>query len=259
MRMKILFIVSTLFSLLVGCGRSPEDARKELGQMGIKYDEVTFLERAAAGDLIAVRLFVESGMNVNTIVDVNPGGRVIEYAALHMAAGKGHLEVVKYLLDNGAIVDVKGDDGITPLLMAVQNSNNSQVVKLLLDKGANVNIEFKGRTAYLIAHERGNKEMEDLIIEKGGGKIEKTKDSIRADLINLASIAQQYYRKPKALGGGEGSFIGWQIPAKLEKTEYSTYSANVQPQEITLYGSCSFMDMGIDAKVFPNTFYFIQY
>lgn len=167
MRNKIFSIIIVLLSLIVGCGKSPEDSRKELGQMNIKYDEITFLESAAAGDLIAVRLFVESGMNVNTIVDVKPGGRVIEYAALHMAAGKGHLEVVKYLLDNGATVDIKGDDDITPLIMSIKNDNNPQVVNYLLDNGASANVTFKGKTPYMIAKELEKKEIIDLLIYRG--------------------------------------------------------------------------------------------
>jgi Tfp pilus assembly protein PilE len=34
------------------------------------------------------------------------------------------------------------------------------------------------------------------------------RDAVTNDLVNLASRAQQYYRRPKALGGGEGSFVG---------------------------------------------------
>lgn len=35
-----------------------------------------------------------------------------------------------------------------------------------------------------------------------------TRDAMTADLVNLASKAQQYYRKPASLGGGGNSFTG---------------------------------------------------
>ena len=35
-----------------------------------------------------------------------------------------------------------------------------------------------------------------------------TRDAMTADLVNLASKAQQYYRKPASLGGGGNSFGG---------------------------------------------------
>jgi len=49
-------------------------------------------------------------------------------------------------------------------------------------------------------------------------------DAVVADLTNLASQAQQYYRKPTALGGGGNSFTGWTIPASLDTTGNGNYS-----------------------------------
>jgi len=36
--------------------------------------------------------------------------------------------------------------------------------------------------------------------------VSANKDAVTNDLVNLASRAQQYYRRPFALGGGQGSF-----------------------------------------------------
>ncbi|MGK9369324.1 hypothetical protein ACSSWA_10495 [Melioribacter sp. Ez-97] len=46
------------------------------------------------------------------------------------------------------------------------------------------------------------------------------RDALTADLTNLASMAQQYYRRPEALGGGGNKFDGWEetIPASLQQT-----------------------------------------
>jgi hypothetical protein len=38
--------------------------------------------------------------------------------------------------------------------------------------------------------------------------VSANRDAVTNDLVNLASRAQQYYRRPAALGGGEGTFTG---------------------------------------------------
>jgi autotransporter passenger strand-loop-strand repeat protein len=38
--------------------------------------------------------------------------------------------------------------------------------------------------------------------------VSANKDAVVNDLVNLASRAQQYYRRPQALGGGGGTFVG---------------------------------------------------
>ena len=38
--------------------------------------------------------------------------------------------------------------------------------------------------------------------------VSANKDAVTNDLVNLASRAQQYYRRPTALGGGQGTFTG---------------------------------------------------
>eukprot|EP00755_Sulcionema_specki_P015604 Sspe_Gene.59856::Locus_32923_Transcript_1_1_Confidence_1.000_Length_1945::g.59856::m.59856 len=68
---------------------------------------------------------------------------------LHQAAREGHLEAVKYLLEErgGELeVDCRNDRDETPLFFAAGNSHSSVVLELL-DRGANPNIpNMKGRT-----------------------------------------------------------------------------------------------------------------
>ncbi|OGU83559.1 MAG: hypothetical protein A2279_01290, partial [Stygiobacter sp. RIFOXYA12_FULL_38_9] len=49
------------------------------------------------------------------------------------------------------------------------------------------------------------------------------RDAVISDLTNLASLAQQYYRKPTALGGGGNTFTSWAIPASLDTTGNGVY------------------------------------
>jgi Tfp pilus assembly protein PilE len=63
------------------------------------------------------------------------------------------------------------------------------------------------------------------------------RDAVIADMTNLASLAQQYYRKPTALGGGGNAFTGWSIPAQLDTTGNGNYSVVVAAQQVTLTGT----------------------
>lgn len=53
------------------------------------------------------------------------------------------------------------------------------------------------------------------------------RDAVVSDLTNLASMAQQYYRKPTAMGGGGNSFVGFsssKVPASLLTNANGTYT-----------------------------------
>jgi len=54
--------------------------------------------------------------------------------------------------------------------------------------------------------------------------IEAKRNNVTNELVNLASLAQQFYLKPSALGGGSRSFVGWSIPPSLVITANGSYS-----------------------------------
>jgi hypothetical protein len=64
------------------------------------------------------------------------------------------------------------------------------------------------------------------------------RESVVADLTNVASMAQQYYRKPTALGGGNNTFTGWTVPANLAQTPNMSapVTATVTAAAVTLVG-----------------------
>jgi len=95
---RIDLIINILFFIFLTVFRSnvavadPLEARTALKQMGIEYTEQQFAISAGAGDMTAIKLFLDAG------IDVNAGGG----AALGLAAGRGRLEMVKLLLSKGA-------------------------------------------------------------------------------------------------------------------------------------------------------------
>ncbi len=63
------------------------------------------------------------------------------------------------------------------------------------------------------------------------------RDAVIADLTNLTSMAQQYYRKPGALGGGDRTFTGWSLPSSLDTTGNGVYTVTIAAQSVTLTGT----------------------
>ena len=67
---------------------------------------------------------------------------------------------------------------------------------------------------------------------------QSNRDAVIADLTNIAAMAQQFYRKPAALGGGGNTFTGWTVPTTLSQT--ANMGAAVVPtvaaQTVTLVG-----------------------
>ena len=74
--------------------------------------------------------------------------------ALLYAVRGGCYECVEALMASGADVNVPTPEGVTPLMIALDNDHND-VAKLLLDRGANPNLwDWWGRTALYIAIDR---------------------------------------------------------------------------------------------------------
>jgi ankyrin repeat protein len=63
----------------------------------------------------------------------------VGWTPLHYACTKGNLEVAKFLVANGALVDSRAQNGTTPLMMAVQ-SGNEALIRFLLDNGTDIQL-----------------------------------------------------------------------------------------------------------------------
>jgi len=98
---------------------------------------------------------VEFLVNEGAIVNVT---NIDGYSPLHFAAKERNKYLVKYLLKKGLEVDNESLlDGKTPLMLAVEESDNLPVIKLLIGNGADINAkDKKGRTVSKIALKNGN-------------------------------------------------------------------------------------------------------
>ncbi len=135
------------------------------------------------GQLNTVQYLIESGANINLcayqeISALHAGKQIIKkkqnekiwltkFVIGWKATIEKHLEVVKYLLDNGAKPDKSDDEGTTPLHLAVVESALS-ILQLLLDYGADPNQTNKqGMSALYLAAINGDLPCVMVLIENG--------------------------------------------------------------------------------------------
>ncbi|XP_072922580.1 ankyrin repeat domain-containing protein 16 isoform X1 [Hemitrygon akajei] len=89
--------------------------------------------------------------------------------ALHEAASMGHRECLRYLILRGAKIDCLKKADWTPLMMACTR-RNLEVIKDLIDSGANVTLKNKdGWNCFQIACREGNPEIIQYLLQVSPG------------------------------------------------------------------------------------------
>lgn len=115
---------------------------------------------ARSGDVDAIEKFDK--LHPGKLSSTNEHG----YTPLMLAAYHGRLEMVTYLVKNGADLNGKSNYG-TPL-MAAAIKGNKEIVGLLLDNGADPNIsDTRGNTALLYASAFNLNEIAELLLKAG--------------------------------------------------------------------------------------------
>ena len=92
------------------------------------------------------------------------------YTALHAAAADGYEKTLKYLLTKKVNLNIRDENGLTPLhFVSSNNGISTDLAKLLINKGANVNAKDKdGNTPLHWAVDSENKEMIELLLTQKG-------------------------------------------------------------------------------------------
>jgi ankyrin repeat protein len=113
------------------------------------------------GHLRLMRLLIERGANINA--RGNRGN-----AALHYAAQKGHAEVAALLLDTGAHANTRGG-GVTPLMWACSNGHLGVVKRLVQHMGGHGldGTRVGGWTALYVAARWGREEVVRFLLLAG--------------------------------------------------------------------------------------------
>jgi cytohesin len=152
--------------------KSTEPGRKEIVELLVaKGAKVPALHLAAyMGDMDKLKKCLEDGADVNIRGD--DGG-----TALHAAACSGRKDIVELLISRGANVDPKDGSGMTPLYYAATH-NAGEIVDLLVAKGADVNA--KGESDFALLHyaifQDQSKDAVNLLLSKGANINVKDED-----------------------------------------------------------------------------------
>jgi ankyrin repeat protein len=156
-----IFLASVFLFATFGLEAEEGTARTELEKRGIEYSESSFVECAKKGDIDAVKLFLDGGMNINA---ANKRGQT----ALIRAAEYQRVEVVTMLLEKGAVVDKVGGRYARTPLMEAAGTGNCDIIKHLADKGANINAkDHESTTPIFFACMYGHADAVRLLIELG--------------------------------------------------------------------------------------------
>ncbi len=164
-RGTIIFVLVPLLCLVTGTGRAAPSKGLDAALLrAVENDDLTMvkamltqganpnakdesrlntpvLTRAVVrGNRAIMQVLLDKGADIN-------GKGAHGFTALHLIAGKGKVEAIKFLLTHGADVNARTDEGETPLISAVF-IGQSDNVKFLLANGADVNARNKnGKTA----------------------------------------------------------------------------------------------------------------
>ena len=92
-------------------------------------------------------------------------------------AGNAGPEEVRQLIQGGADVNAKNEDGLTPLMLAAQYNSNPKALRALIGAGADVNAKNKdGVTPLMFAAIMNTPEVLKVLLEAGADVNAKNKD-----------------------------------------------------------------------------------
>lgn len=170
MKQKSIFVGLIFLAFSInGCG--------DIVDRWLQYRKNSYLYDAAKyGCLSRVKAAWVNGASINTKL---PNGAT----ALLVAAERGHVAVVEFLLDHGADIKIRDTaTGSTALWFAAQNGH-ANVVELLLYEGADVEARDKANnvTALWAASERGHTKAAGLLLNNGAeANTKRPEDDISA-------------------------------------------------------------------------------
>jgi len=115
---------------------------------------INLIKAVSDGNVEVVKQWIDLGVNVNM--------------GIRYAIGFGHLDVLELLIRAGADVNGKDEEGMTPLITAI-DKGQKRIVEFLIAEGADVNLkeDMMGGTPIMWAVFEGEKEMVVLLIAKG--------------------------------------------------------------------------------------------
>jgi ankyrin repeat protein len=151
MKMMKALILAVAFSLPVTAFALTDD------------EQVVFTDALRTGKVQVVKKFLDNG-------SATANEKSFAWSALQMAADKGHLDVVKLLVEKGAELDYRHPVNKMTALHLAAYSGHDDVVKYLLSKGADPNIKMRGGVSILRVVKDEGRDSTAKILEAAGAK-----------------------------------------------------------------------------------------
>lgn len=130
------------------------------------------------------------------------------------AARHGHLEVCRWLLDQGEAVDSAHRADPSPLLACCQSASSDErvqaVMRLLVDNGADVNRQYAQRTPLMYAAMAGNTEAIRILVD-GGAELNTKNDAGNTALMLACRKSWREAADLLAASGAAGQAEAWSL------------------------------------------------
>lgn len=139
--------------------------------------------------LEVVKFLIDSGADVN--LRASNG-----VTPLMAAAGANTPEVVSYLLKNGARISDRALEGETPLWVAATQNTDPEVFKLLISAGANINAQNKDGASVLAVAVKSHNTTAVLALCDAGANALLNEDGSRVSLLDFAKTWPNYQKEP---------------------------------------------------------------
>lgn len=120
----------------------------------------SFLAAIRKGNIPMMKVFLDAGM-LDGLTPCSRNGDPV-----HVVAQVGSVETMELLLGHGASVDARGKHGWTPLHQTVVCAGRQEMLRFLLDNAAYMNVvNAKGSTPLHLAVCRGNVEAVKILLQ----------------------------------------------------------------------------------------------
>lgn len=153
------------------------------------------IDAALRGDVAGVRALLDAGAD---IAETDENGAT----ALHLMGGRwASKEVADLLIERHAPLDAVDDKGLTPLLRALDATDDNRMqVRKLVKAGANLEIpDGDGNTPLMVAAKNGNEEMVAHLL--AAGAVMETKNKAGQTAWDLALARREEAGMPGYLSG----------------------------------------------------------
>lgn len=180
-------------------------------------DNEEFIKACKEGRLESVKEFLSNGVDINyrsKIDSIFPGSKPYGETGLMNAAQYKKVEVLKYLLDKKADVNICDRVGYTALLYATQNIEINvttlEIIDLLVKSGSDVNVSEnnEGNTPLIFLCQTHSDASKAIQILFNSGKLDLNKKNMSGKTAYV--VSQEYSNQPN-------SSILLQLGAKAEK------------------------------------------